>query len=177
MCTSSSSSSPHHLSPLKPTSRVAALARSDELADQCVRWNTLKKNQCVRWNTLENKPLWKKEHTGEKQCVQWNTGETPLCKMEHTGEKPMCTMEHTGKQTIMQNGTHWRKTNLYNGTHWKKTLCKMEHTGETLPEAQWTQGIESLTWVISPAKKNATCFGSNVVPLVLVQNFTTRWRH
>ena len=31
---------------------------------------------------------------------------------------------------------------------------------ETLPEAQRTQGIASLTWVIAPAKKNITCIGS-----------------
>ena len=53
---------------------------------------------------------------------------------------------------------------------------------KTLPEAQRTQGIDSLTWVISPAKYNATCIGSKfgqfyVVPLVLVQNLTTRWCH
>ena len=46
---------------------------------------------------------------------------------------------------------------------------------ETLPEAQRTQGIDSLTWV-------ATYIGSKfgqlyVVPLVLVQNLTTRWCH
>ena len=52
---------------------------------------------------------------------------------------------------------------------------------KTLPEAQRTQGIDSLTWAISPAENNATCIGSigigqlYVVPLV--QNLTTRWRH
>ena len=56
------------------------------------------------------------------------------------------------------------------------------HKSKTLPEAQRTQGIDSLTWVISPAKYNATCIGSKfgqlyVVPLVLVQNLTTRWCH
>ena len=61
-------------------------------------------------------------------------------------------------------------------TTWEKGRKK------TLPEAQRTQGIDSLTWVISPAKYNATCIGSKfgqlyVVPLVLVQNLTTRWCH
>ena len=55
--------------------------------------------------------------------------------------------------------------------------CLMQ---KTLPEAKRTQGIDSLIWVISPAKKNASCIGSKfgqlyVVPLV--QNLTTRWCH
>ena len=44
-----------------------------------------------------------------------------------------------------------------------------------------TQGIDSLTWVISQAKYNATCIGSKfdhqIAPLALVTNLTTRWRH
>ena len=48
------------------------------------------------------------------------------------------------------------------------------------PKKQRTQGIDSITWVISPAKKNTTCigskFGRHVVPLVLVP-LTNRWRH
>ena len=49
---------------------------------------------------------------------------------------------------------------------------------ETLPEAQRTQGIDSLTWVISPAKYNATYIGSKfgqlyVVPLVLPSGATS----
>ena len=50
---------------------------------------------------------------------------------------------------------------------------------KTLPEAQRTQGIASLTWVISPAnKKNATCIGSKshqVEPLA--SDLATRWRN
>ena len=42
---------------------------------------------------------------------------------------------------------------------------------KTLPEAHRIQGIDSLTWVISPAKYNATCISSKfdqlyVVPIV-----------
>ena len=53
---------------------------------------------------------------------------------------------------------------------------------KTLPEAQRTQGIDFLTWVLSPAnKKNAICigskFGHQVAPLALFANLTTRWRH
>ena len=53
---------------------------------------------------------------------------------------------------------------------------------KTLPEAQQAQGIDSLTWVITPAKMNANSIGSSfgqlyVVPLVLVQNLTNRWQH
>ena len=53
---------------------------------------------------------------------------------------------------------------------------------ETLPEAQRTQGIDYLTWVISPAnKKNATCigsyFGHQVAPLASNTNLATRWGH
>ena len=50
---------------------------------------------------------------------------------------------------------------------------------KTLPEAQRTQGIDSLTWVISPAKYNATCIGSkvgqHVMQLELVPSLATRW--
>ena len=52
---------------------------------------------------------------------------------------------------------------------------------ETLPEAQRTQGIDTLTWFISPAKKNGTCIGSkfvqHVIQFALVAYFATRWRH
>ena len=72
---------------------------------------------------------------------------------------------------------------------------------ETLPEAQRTQGIDSSTWVISPAKKNVTCIGSNfghevallawpdgatcisykicqhMAPFALVPNLATTWCH
>ena len=59
---------------------------------------------------------------------------------------------------------------------------KLQLWRKTLPEAQRTQGIDSLTWAISSAKKNAICIGSKfgqlyVVPLVLVQNLANRWRH
>ena len=35
----------------------------------------------------------------------------------------------------------------------------IDHPGHP---AQRTQGIGSFTWVISPAKKNATCIGSTI---------------
>ena len=62
------------------------------------------------------------------------------------------------------------------------TQTLLRHLVKTLPEAQRTQGIASLTWVISPAnKKNATCigskFGHQVAPLASVTNSATRWRH
>ena len=40
---------------------------------------------------------------------------------------------------------------------------------QTLPEAQRTQGIDSLTWVISPAKKNTTCIGFNCIGQYVMQ--------
>ena len=53
---------------------------------------------------------------------------------------------------------------------------------QTLPEAQRTQCIDSLTWVISWAiKKNATCigskFGHQVAPHASVTNLATRLHH
>ena len=64
----------------------------------------------------------------------------------------------------------------------QKEASKSFKNIQTLPEAQRTQGIASLTWVISPAnKKNATCigskFGHQVAPLASVTNLATRWRH
>ena len=62
---------------------------------------------------------------------------------------------------------------------------------KTLPEAQRTQGIASLTWIISPAKNQhwfqfwspggAICISCKIVhqmaPLALVPNLATRWSH
>ena len=52
---------------------------------------------------------------------------------------------------------------------------------KTLPEAQRTQGIASLTCVISPANGGETCinsrFGHQMAPFALVANLATRWRH
>ena len=48
---------------------------------------------------------------------------------------------------------------------------------KTLPEAQRTQGIDSSTKVIYPAKKNATCIRSKFVSLISAQNLTNMWRH
>ena len=72
-----------------------------------------------------------------------------------------------------------QKKRKWEENRWERALT---HLRKTLPGAQRTQGIYSLTWVISPAKYNATCIGSKfgqlyVVPLVLFQNLTTRWCH
>ena len=83
-------------------------------------------------------------------------------------------------------GSHEPSNECKLKNHWLQWSDRQKiqwwYSSQTLPEAQRTQGIDSLTWVISPAKYNATCIGSKfgqlyVVPLVLVQNLTTRWCH
>ena len=84
--------------------------------------------------------------------------------------------------------TNWRS--CLHSTLSTKSLINFQHWEETLPEAQRTQGIESITWVISPAKKNENSvdkksqvkdfigsnFGQQVALLALVTSLTTRWR-
>ena len=86
----------------------------------------------------------------------WESGKLCGCLLPISTSRTSNTGENKGKET-------------------KKTY----ELSKTLPEAQRTQGIDSLTWVISPAKYNATCigskFGQHVMQLELVPSVATRW--
>ena len=94
--------------------------------------------------------------------VVFNTFIFNHCIFRSENCTPIKYVNFATKSFLQQNSKNILHLYLYflNKPNLKQPLPRsLWEKVETLPEAQRTQGIASKTWVISPAKLNATCIG------------------